>query len=105
MTMIETNLRPAILQLHFDGQTREVTSMSDFVHDGRPHRISDESARFEPRLLFCTCYVLFLLRAVAKRLMRRRGEDPFHNRGPRESIFREAWSAASVTVASSFMGL
>jgi hypothetical protein len=103
--MLEANLFPAIPNLHLDGQIREVTSMSDFVHTGRPPEISAANRAFEPRLLFGACYVLFLSRAVARRLMPRRGEDSFRHAGHRESIFREARNAASVTVTSSFMGL
>jgi hypothetical protein len=103
--MLEANLYPAIPHLCFDGQTREKTSMSDFVHTGRPPEISAANRAFEPRLLFGACYVLFLFRAVARRMMPRRGEDSFRNVGHRGSIFREARNAASVTVASSFMGL
>jgi len=79
--------------------------MSNYLHAGRPPRISAEHGTFEPRLLFCACYSLFLLRAVAKRLRPRRGDAGLHQFGQRESIFREAWSAASVTVAASFMGM
>jgi hypothetical protein len=103
--MLEANLYPVIPHLHFDGQIREMTSMSDFVHTARPPELSAESRTFEPRLLFGACYVLFLSRAVVRRLVPRRGEEFSRKVGRRESIFKEAWNAASVAVGSSFMGL
>ena len=104
MSVTEANLFAALPPLSLEGQTREVTSMSDLVHAGRTV-LTAENRTFEPRLLFGTCYVLFLLRAVARRLMPRRGEHASHERRQRESIFREAWSSASVMVVASFMGL
>jgi hypothetical protein len=104
MRTTEAKLFAAFPPLSLEGQTREVTSMSDLVHTGRAV-LAAESRTFEPRLLFGTCYALFLLRAVARRLMPRRGEHASHERRPRESIFREAWSSASVMVVASFMGL
>ena len=98
MRMIEANLFPAIPHLHAEGHNREVMSMSDYVHGGRRSKPSAESSTIESRLMFGACYVLFLFRAVAIRLMPRRV-------GKRESIFREASIAASVMVASSFMGM
>jgi hypothetical protein len=56
-------------------------------------------------MMFGACYLLFLLRAMLTRVMpwrRAAGVDPS---GRRESIFKEASSAARVLVASSFMGL
>ena len=55
--------------------------------------------------MFGACYVLFLCRAIATRLMPWREQAFFRKFGNAESIFREASSAASVMVASSFMGL
>ncbi len=80
-------------------------SMSDYVHSGRRSRDSVESATFESRLMFGACYVLFLFRAVVLRLLPWRRPKPFAKFAVRESIFTEAATAASVIVASSFMGL
>ena len=105
MRMIEANLFPAIPHLHAEGHNREVMSMSDYVHGGRRSKPSAESSTIESRLMFGACYVLFLFRAVAIRLMPRREAAVLLKFGKRESIFREASSAASVMVASSFMGM
>jgi len=79
--------------------------MSDYVHDGRHPRISVASGALESRLMFGACYLLFLFRAIVTRLMPWRDQAFFRKFGKRESIFREASNAASVMVASSFMGL
>ena len=55
--------------------------------------------------MFGACYVLFLFRAIGTRLLPWREQAFFRKLATRESIFREASSAASVLVASSFMGL
>lgn len=105
MRMIEANLFPAIPQLHAERHNREVTSMSDYVHTGRRSRLSTENATIESRLMFGACYVLFLFRAVILRLLPWRRQALFGKFAARESIFTEASTAASVMVASSFMGL
>jgi hypothetical protein len=103
--MIEANLFPAIPLPHAERHNREVTSMSDYVHTGRRFRPSAENATIESRLMFGACYVLFLFRAVLLRLMPWRRRAAFAKFAARDSIFTEASSAASVMVASSFMGL
>jgi hypothetical protein len=55
--------------------------------------------------MFVVCYLLFLVPAIAKRLMPWRKGAAFGQAGIRRSVFSEASSAASVLVASSFMGL
>jgi len=79
--------------------------MSDFVHTGHHSRMSADSSTIESRYVFVACYVLFLFRAVARRLMLRREQDVVLDISDRQSIFGEARSAASVVVVSSFMGL
>ena len=55
--------------------------------------------------MFGACYPVFLVRAIVTRLMPWRKGAAFGQSSVRESIFREASSAANVLVASSFMGL
>ena len=105
MRMTEASLFPAIPHLHVQRLNREVISMSDYVQDGRRRRLPAEGATLESRLMFGACYLLFLVRAVFTRMMPWRKQAIFQNSAPRESVFREASSAARVMVASSFMGL
>jgi hypothetical protein len=105
MSMIEAGLFPVLPQFAAPGHNREVTSMSDTVHTGRRSRHSAERGIIESRLMFAACYVAFLLRAVATRLMPWRKPASSGRSGHRESVFREASSDARVLVASSFMGL
>jgi hypothetical protein len=105
MRMIEATLFPVIPHLHAQHHNREVMSMSDYVHGGRRPKVSTERRTIESRLMFGACYVVFLCRAVATRLAPWGEQTLFRKFGTRESIFREASSAASVLVASSFMGL
>jgi hypothetical protein len=102
--MIEANLFPAIPHVHVECQNREVTSMSDFVHSGHRPRIAADNTTIESRLVFGVCYVLFLFRAVARRLIRRE-QHLVRDNNNRQSIFGEAGSAARVVFVSSFMGL
>ncbi|HEX7566386.1 MAG TPA: hypothetical protein VF396_24505 [Bradyrhizobium sp.] len=105
MRMNEANLFPVIPHLYVERHTPEVMSMSDYVHTGRRSRIWFENGTIESRLMFSACYVLFLFRAVAARLM------PWHKQADpgrsnhRKSIFAEARSEAGTIVTSSFMGL
>ncbi len=78
--------------------------MSDFAYNGRRARMPADSGTIESRIVFGACFVLFLGQAVARRLMRR-GHGVPQGTGHRQSIFREARSAAEVVVVSSFMGL
>lgn len=105
MRMIEAGLFPVIPQPYPQSDNREVTSMSDYVHTGRRQRILGEGRTIESRLMFGACYVLFLLRAIARRLMPWRKGPAFAPSRASESIFREASGAASMMIASSFMGL
>ena len=79
--------------------------MSDYVHNGRRPTISVASQTIESRLMFGACYLVFLFRAIVTRLMPWREQAFFRKPRGRESIFGEASIAASVIVASSFMGL
>lgn len=103
MRMTEASLYPVIPYLHVQQHDREVTSMSDYVHTGRRPKLTSESRTIESRLMFGACYLPFLAKAIARRLVPWRRERAAGQ--PRESIFREASSAASMIVASSFMGL
>jgi hypothetical protein len=103
--MIEAGLFPVIPHLHVQSRNREVTSMSDYVHNGRRPKILGEGGIIESRLVFGACYVLFLFRAIIKRLMPWRKGPAFGPSRTSESIFSEASGAASMMVASSFMGL
>jgi len=82
--------------------------MSDYVHTGRRAKIFTEHRTIESRLMFGAFYMLFLIRAIATRLVPWRrtaaNTDVGHLRR-RESVFSEASSAASVLIGSSFMGL
>ena len=105
MRMVEANLFPVIPYLYVQRHDREVTSMSDYVHTGRRAKILTEHRTIESRLIFCACYLLFLSGAVVKRLMPWRNTAASGRSEARETIFREASSAASILVGSSFMGL
>lgn len=74
--------------------------MSDIAQSGRRPRLLAAPHGIESRALFGFFYFLFLLRAALKRLWPQPAGVL-----PRESIFAEARTAASVMVASSFMGL
>lgn len=78
--------------------------MSDVVHSDHRAR-APVSRTIESRAMFAACYLLFLVRAVVHRAMPWRRPHAFGGAVRRESIFREAASAASVLVTSSFMGL
>jgi hypothetical protein len=103
--MNEANPFPAMPHLQAECHNREVRSMSDYVHTGRRLRQSAERAAIESRLMFGACYVLFLFRAVVIRLMPWRRQPQLGRSAAAESIFTQAFTAASVMVASSFMGL
>lgn len=78
--------------------------MSDHVYSDRRSRTTIPNT-IESRAMFGAFYLLFLLRAVVHRVLPWHPPHPFGRRGRRESIFREASNAASVSVTSSFMGL
>ena len=105
MRMVEATLFPVIPYLHVQQHDREVMSMSDYVHTGRRAKIFTEHRTIESRAIFCACYLLFLSGAIVKRLMPWRSSAASRRGGTRETIFREASSAASILVGSSFMGL
>lgn len=79
--------------------------MSDFVHTGHRPGVSADGSTIESKLVFGACYVLFVFRAIAWRMMPRREHDVARDISSRQSIFGEARSAARVVVVSSFMGL
>ena len=79
--------------------------MSDFVHSDRRSRAVIPNWTLESRAMFAACYLLFLVPAIVHRVMPWRRPHAFGGAGRRESIFREAASAAAVLVTSSFMGL
>ncbi|WKA30438.1 hypothetical protein [Bradyrhizobium roseum] len=103
--MIEANLFPAIPYLHVQQHDREVTSMSDYVHTGRRSRMLAEHRTIEYRLIFGACFLFSLGGAIFKRLTPRRKGTASGEARVGNSILKEASSAASVWVASSFMGL
>ena len=105
MRMNEANLFPVIPHLYVERHTPEVMSMSDYVHTSRRSKISIESGAIELRLIFGACYVLFLFRAAATRLMPWRKRADFDRSSGCGSIFAEARSEAGIIVTSSFMGL
>jgi hypothetical protein len=105
MRMMEASLYPVIPHLYAERQNREKKSMSDSVQTDPRSKMSVKNTTIESRLMFCVCYVLFLFRAVLSRIMPWREQAFFRKFGTRMSIFREASCAASVMVASSFMGL
>ena len=105
MRVTEANLFPVLPQFYTLHHNREVMSMSDYVDTGRRSKGLVANGKIESRLLFGACYLPFLLRAILSRVMPWRGAAAFDSSGHRESIFREASAAASVLVASSFMGL
>ena len=103
MRMTEASLYPVIPYLHVRQHDWEVTSMSDYAHSGRRSKTLAEHRTIEYRLMFGACYLLSLASAIVGRLTpwRKASGQP----RVRQSIFREASSAAGVWVASSFMGL
>jgi hypothetical protein len=103
--MTEASLYPAIPYLHAERHHREVMSMSDYVHSDRRSKVPVGSSAIESRLMFVAFYGLFLFRTVITRLIPWRKPASFGSLGKGGSIFKEASSAASVMVASSFMGL
>ena len=105
MRMVEANLFPVIPYFYVQQHDREVTSMSDYVHTGRRAKGFTGHGTIESRAIFCACYLLFLSGAIVKRLMPWRRSPASGRAGARETIFREASSAASILVGSSFMGL
>jgi len=105
MRMIEADLFPAIPHLHVERHNREVISMSDYVHGGRRSRTWFVNGTIESRLMFGACYVLFLFRAAAIRLMPWHRQADSGRSSHRKSIFAEARSEAGTIVTSSFMGL
>ena len=105
MKMNEANLFPVLPHLHVERRNSEVMSMSDYVHTGRRSKIPVESGTIESRLMFGACYVLFLFRAVAIRMMPWHKQADSGRSSRRKSIFAEARSDAGIVVTSSFMGL
>jgi hypothetical protein len=103
--MVEANLFPVIPYLYLRQHDREVTTMSDYTHTDLHEKNSAEQRTIESRLIFCACYPLFLSVAVIKRLMPWRKNAASPRSGARETIFREASTAASILVGSAFMGL
>ena len=87
------------------GAQQEVFSMSDIAHSDRRPRLFAEHRTLESRAMFGACYALFLARAVLSRLMPWRKRPAYRGQTQAESVFSEAQNAASVMVASSFMGL
>ena len=79
--------------------------MSDYAHDDRRSRLVVHDWTLGTRAMFGVCYLLFLLRAVLHRVMPWRRPQAFRTVARHESIFSEASTAASVLLASSFMGL
>lgn len=105
MRMTEASLFPVIPHLYAERHNRELKSMSDYIHTGRRSKISNASGMIESRIMFGACYVLFLFRAAATRLMPWHKRAMFNRSNIRQSIFAEARSEAGTIVTSSFMGL
>jgi hypothetical protein len=103
--MNEANLFPVIPHPYAERHNPEVMSMSDYVHTGRRSKLSVENGTVESRLMFAACYVLFLLRAIALRLLPWHKQEVPARSSHRKSIFAEARSEAGTIVTSSFMGL
>jgi len=103
--MTEASLYPVIPYLHVQQHDWEVTSMSDYAHSGRRSKTLAEHRTIEYRLMFGACYLLCLAGAIFTRLMPWRKGAASGEARIRDSIFKEASGAASVWVASSFMGL
>ncbi|MET0971421.1 MAG: hypothetical protein ABWY18_19650 [Tardiphaga sp.] len=79
--------------------------MSDYAHGVPRSKMLLPHRSIECRALYGACYLLFLGRAVIKRVAPWRRTSAFGDNLRRESIFSEASTAASVIVSSSFMGL
>lgn len=75
--------------------------MSEYVHSGRRFRLLPEGADKECQVIYGACYALFLIRAVATRMIPWRAK----NSNNHETVFNEASNAARVLVTSSFMGM
>ena len=75
--------------------------MSDYVHTGRRAKIFTEHRSIESRLMFGAFYLLFLMRAIATRLVpwrRNVADTDVGNLRRRESVFSEASSAAKTAI-------
>jgi hypothetical protein len=105
MRMTEASLYPVIPYFHVQQHDWEVTSMSDYAHSGRRSKNLAEHRTIEYRLMFGACYLLSLAGAVITRLTPWRKTEVSGHPRVRQSIFKEASSAAGVWVGSSFMGL
>jgi hypothetical protein len=79
--------------------------MSDYAHNDQRSKMLLPHRSIESRALYGACYLLFLTRAVIKRIAPWRRPSAFGDSVRRESIFSEAGTAASVIVSSSFMGM
>ena len=79
--------------------------MSDYAHNDQRSKMLLPHRSLEMRALYGACYLLFLARAVVKRVMPWPQPSAFGDGVRRDSIFSEAATAASVIVSSSFMGL
>ncbi len=78
--------------------------MSDFAHGDHRPRLLLGHRTIESRAMYGAFFALFLTRAALKRMVPRRSRAAARVT-PRQSIIDEARTAASVLVASSFMGL
>jgi hypothetical protein len=83
----------------------EATSMSELGYGNRRSQSFGIHQTIESRLMFGACFVLFLFRAIVTRMLPWRRPAFSGRGGHHETIFSEANTAASVCVASSFMGL
>jgi hypothetical protein len=77
--------------------------MTDYAQHGMRHELP--GGRIEARLLYGACYLVFLARAVIRRVPPWRRQPAFGDSVRRESIFSEAATVAGVIVSASFMGL
>jgi hypothetical protein len=83
----------------------EDVSMSDYAHTDLRAKMPTQHRTIESRALYGACYLLFLGRAVAKRMAPWQRQSVFGESTRRESILNEAKTAAGVVVSSSFMGM
>lgn len=79
--------------------------MSDYAHTDLQSKLPIQHRTIESRVLYGACYLLFLGRAVVKRMAPWQRPSAFGETTRHESILNEARTAASVVVSSSFMGM
>lgn len=79
--------------------------MSDYAQNDHRSKMPIQHRTIESRTLYGACYLLFLGRALIRRVAPWRRPSTYGDTARRDSIFNEARTAAGVIVSSSFMGL